>query len=46
MIWINKHLDLPPDIPMGGAKQSGIGAELGREGLEEFAQAKIINMAK
>jgi acyl-CoA reductase-like NAD-dependent aldehyde dehydrogenase len=46
VIWINKHLDLPPDIPMGGAKQSGIGAELGREGLEEFTQAKIINMAK
>jgi acyl-CoA reductase-like NAD-dependent aldehyde dehydrogenase len=46
VIWINKHLDLPPDIPMGGAKQSGIGAEMGREGLEEFTQAKIINMAK
>jgi acyl-CoA reductase-like NAD-dependent aldehyde dehydrogenase len=46
VIWINRHLDLPPDIPMGGAKQSGIGAELGQEGLEEFTQAKIINMAK
>jgi acyl-CoA reductase-like NAD-dependent aldehyde dehydrogenase len=46
VIWINKHLDLPPDIPMGGAKQSGIGVELGQEGLEEFTQAKIINMAK
>jgi acyl-CoA reductase-like NAD-dependent aldehyde dehydrogenase len=46
VIWINKHLDLPPDIPMGGAKQSGIGAELGQEGLQEFTQAKIINMAK
>jgi acyl-CoA reductase-like NAD-dependent aldehyde dehydrogenase len=46
VIWINKHLDLPPDIPMGGAKQSGIGVVLGQEGLEEFTQAKIINMAK
>ncbi len=46
VIWINKHLDLPPDIPMGGAKQSGIGVELGQEGLQEFTQAKIINMAK
>jgi acyl-CoA reductase-like NAD-dependent aldehyde dehydrogenase len=46
VIWINKHLDLPPDIPMGGAKRSGIGVELGQEGLEEFTQAKIINMAK
>jgi acyl-CoA reductase-like NAD-dependent aldehyde dehydrogenase len=46
VVWINKHLDLPPDIPMGGAKQSGMGVELGQEGLEEFTQAKIINMAK
>jgi hypothetical protein len=24
---------------------SGLGAEMGQEGLEEFTQAKIINMA-
>ena len=45
-IWINKHLDMPPDIPFAGAKQSGFGTELGQEGLEEFTQLKIINMAK
>jgi acyl-CoA reductase-like NAD-dependent aldehyde dehydrogenase len=45
-VWVNKHLDLPPDIPFGGAKKSGFGHEMGREGLEEFAQSKIINMAK
>jgi acyl-CoA reductase-like NAD-dependent aldehyde dehydrogenase len=45
-VWVNKHLDLPPDIPFAGAKQSGLGAEQGQEGLEEFTQACIINMAK
>ena len=45
-VWINKFLDVSPDIPFGGAKQSGIGEELGREGLEAYTQAKIINMAK
>ena len=45
-IWINKHLDLPPDVPFGGAKQSGFGTEMGQEGLEEFTQSKIVNMAK
>ena len=45
-VWINKFLDVSPDIPFGGAKQSGIGTELGQEGLEAFTQAKIINMAK
>ena len=45
-VWVNKHLDLGPDTPYAGAKQSGIGTELGREGLEEFTQATIINVAK
>ncbi|MEJ1962043.1 MAG: aldehyde dehydrogenase family protein [Gammaproteobacteria bacterium] len=45
-VWVNKHLDLPPDVPMGGAKQSGFGSEMGQDGLEEFTQAKIINMAR
>ena len=45
-VWVNKHLDLPPDVPFGGSKQSGFGAEMGQEGLEEFTQAKIINMAR
>jgi acyl-CoA reductase-like NAD-dependent aldehyde dehydrogenase len=44
-VWVNKHLDLPPDVPFGGAKQSGLGHEMGQEGLEEFTQAKIINMS-
>ena len=46
IVWINRFLDVSPDIPFGGAKQSGIGAELGREGLEAYTQVKIINMAK
>jgi acyl-CoA reductase-like NAD-dependent aldehyde dehydrogenase len=46
MVWVNKHLDAGLDTPFAGAKQSGFGVELGREGLEEFTQATIINMAK
>jgi acyl-CoA reductase-like NAD-dependent aldehyde dehydrogenase len=45
-VWVNKHLDIGLDIPFAGAKQSGLGAEMGQEGLEEFTQATIINMAK
>lgn len=44
-IWVNKHLDMPFDIPFGGAKQSGIGREQGIDGMKEFTQAKIINVA-
>jgi acyl-CoA reductase-like NAD-dependent aldehyde dehydrogenase len=46
MVWVNKHLDPSLDTPFVGAKQSGIGVEMGQEGLEEFAQVTIINMAK
>lgn len=45
-IAINQHAALDPSIPFGGSKQSGIGAELGEEGLKEFTQLKIINIAK
>ncbi len=45
-VWVNTHLDLPPDVPFSGAKQSGLGTEMGQEGLEEFTQAKVVNVAK
>ncbi|MEQ8282886.1 MAG: aldehyde dehydrogenase family protein [Parvibaculum sp.] len=45
-VWINKHADLAPNIPFGGAGMSGLGSELGEEGLLEFTQLQVINMAK
>jgi acyl-CoA reductase-like NAD-dependent aldehyde dehydrogenase len=45
-VWVNTFLDVSPDVSFGGAKQSGIGNELGQEGLEAFTQVRIINMAK
>jgi acyl-CoA reductase-like NAD-dependent aldehyde dehydrogenase len=44
-VWVNKSLDLPFDVPFRGAKQSGIGAENGQEGIEEYTQARIVNVA-
>ena len=45
-VWINKHAELAPNIPFGGAKMSGMGTELGEEGLSEFTQLHVINMAR
>jgi acyl-CoA reductase-like NAD-dependent aldehyde dehydrogenase len=46
MVWVNKHLDVGLDTPFAGAKQSGLGVEMGQDGLEEFTQATTINVAK
>jgi len=45
-VWVNKHADIAPNIPFGGAKGSGIGVELGEEGLAEFTQLQVINVAR
>jgi acyl-CoA reductase-like NAD-dependent aldehyde dehydrogenase len=35
-------MNLMFDVPIGGAKQSGMGWQLGQEGLEDFTQLKVI----
>ena len=45
-VWVNQHLALNPTIPFRGAKSSGIGAELGADGLKEYTQASIINIKR
>jgi succinate-semialdehyde dehydrogenase/glutarate-semialdehyde dehydrogenase len=42
MVWVNyKPLSLP-EAPFGGVKDSGIGRELGAEGLAEYLETKSI----
>lgn len=45
-VWVNKHADLQPHLPFGGSKMSGLGVELGEEGLKEFTQVQVLNMAR
>lgn len=44
-VWVNHHGHIQPNIPFGGAKQSGIGVEWGVEGMLEFTQQTVINVA-
>lgn len=44
--WVNKHLDFGPSIPFGGAKFSGLGVEFAEEGLLEYTQLHVINIAR
>jgi acyl-CoA reductase-like NAD-dependent aldehyde dehydrogenase len=42
-VWVNQHLAIDPTIPFRGSKQSGLGGELGQDGLHEYTQAHIVN---
>lgn len=42
-VWVNQFLAIDPNIPFRGVKQSGLGAELGEQGLLEYTQAHIVN---
>jgi acyl-CoA reductase-like NAD-dependent aldehyde dehydrogenase len=43
-VWINDHHLLSAAAPHGGYKQSGLGRELGRWGLDEYLQIKHIHV--
>jgi acyl-CoA reductase-like NAD-dependent aldehyde dehydrogenase len=45
-VWVNAYHDagLPFCMPMGGYKTSGIGRELGREGLAQYYETKAIHV--
>ncbi len=45
-VWVNEIHIHGIDIPFGGHKQSGMGVENGREGLEEFTNAKTYMFRK
>lgn len=45
-VYINKHGEVAPHIPFGGARWSSLGVEFGQEGLESFTNIKIYNIAK
>ena len=44
MVGINTTIKSAPDLPFGGVKNSGIGRELGRFGLDEFSNKKLVRI--
>ena len=43
-VWFNDPLTDNDAGPFGGFKQSGLGRELGREGLEAFQETKHVHI--
>jgi len=46
VVWVNQYLTMHVDCSVGGSKQSGMGLELGVEGLQEFMQQHVVYVAK
>ena len=44
-VWINDHHMINPRYPFGGYKQSGLGREGGKIGIEEFLEYKYTAIA-
>ena len=42
---VNQPYSMDPAAPFGGMKASGIGRELGREGLDGYLEIKAISVA-
>ena len=43
-VWVNCHAMIDPALPFGGYKESGIGHEQGRLGLEAYLETKSVLM--
>jgi len=43
-VWVNCHAMIDPAFPFGGYKESGIGHEQGRLGLEAYFETKSVLM--
>jgi len=44
MVWINSNSSSSPELPFGGVKSSGVGRELYRYGIDEFANKKLVRV--
>jgi betaine-aldehyde dehydrogenase len=42
IIWVNRHLTVPPEIPFGGTNESGIGRENGYHALNQYSETKTL----
>jgi acyl-CoA reductase-like NAD-dependent aldehyde dehydrogenase len=43
-VWINSYLVYSAQIPFGGFNQSGLGRELGEDGLKEYLEIKTVSI--
>lgn len=42
IVWVNLHLKVPPEVPFGGIKQSGLGRENGLQAIDAWSETKTV----
>jgi betaine-aldehyde dehydrogenase len=40
--WVNNHVRIPPEMPFGGIKDSGLGRENGLEAIDQYTEVKSV----
>ena len=44
--WVNQHRATLPDVPFGGAKESGLGRTYSWLGLSQYMEPRVISIAR
>ena len=42
IIWVNRHLTVPPEVPFGGVGESGSGRENGYHAVDQYSRTKTL----
>ncbi len=42
IIWVNRHLTVPPEVPFGGTMESGLGRENGYHAIDQYSRTKTL----
>lgn len=42
IVWVNRHLTVPPEIPFGGTGESGTGRENGYRAMDNYTRTKTL----
>ena len=42
IIWVNRHLTVPPEVPFGGTLDSGIGRENGSHAVDHYSRTRTL----
>ena len=42
IIWVNRHLTVPPEVPFGGNLESGNGRENGYHAIDQYSRTKTL----